>query len=162
MVYVVTRGDGPRKEDVEARRVITQNRATIEKLADHLTGGGGAWRQRLRPPVAPAEEARTGRSAATPSRTREPRPYIRISANDRVVVVDLETSRQLAFLGEIRGGRGARRFVLATAANGFFSPLAAEQCAALGDCDGQPLPDEAAEERLKVDLAGRLGFDGSG
>lgn len=161
MVHVISPRDGPRREDVEARRVIAENRATIEKFADHLTGGG--WRQRLRPPAVPAEEpSRSARSVATPSRSGVPQPYVRISANGRVVVVDLGSGRQLAFLGEIRGGRGTRRFVLATAGNGFFSPLAEAESAALGAFDGTPLPDEAAEERLKADIAARLGFDGSG
>jgi hypothetical protein len=159
MVYVISPRDGPRREDVEARRVIADNRATIEKLADHLTGGG--WRQRLRPPAAPAEAPRSTRPAV-PSRSGAPQPYVRISVNGRVVVVDLASGRQIAFLGEVRGGREGPRFVLATAENGFFSPLADEESAALRPLDGTPLPDEAAEERLKAAVAGRLGFDGSG
>jgi len=164
MVTVITKRDGPRREDVVAKRLIAENRPTIERLADRLTGGGD-WRERLKPPSPPSEEACAASfvsMSSAPARRTEPRPYVRISANGRVVVVDAETSRQTAFLGEIRGGRGDRRFVLATADNGFFAPVEDALREALCACDGTPVPDEDAEDRLAADVARLLGFAAEG
>ena len=39
MVDIISKRDGPRREDVAARRVLQENRGTIHKMMDHLTGG---------------------------------------------------------------------------------------------------------------------------
>ncbi len=126
MVYIITKNDGPRKEDVAARKLIENNRSTIERLANHLSrrpvagdqagalGAASSWTEPERDTVAGYQP--TGRSTST-------RPYVRISPNNRVVVVDEETSRQVLFLGELRRGPEGERFRLATRENGFFDPL---------------------------------------
>ncbi|MEO0763465.1 MAG: hypothetical protein AAFZ09_16945, partial [Pseudomonadota bacterium] len=77
----------------------------------------------------------------------------------RVVVVDYETSRQMHFLGELRVADGQRRFVLATAANGFFSPVDAEVAAALADLDGAVLGPARDEARLAREIGAQLGIE---
>ncbi|TIN30893.1 MAG: hypothetical protein E5Y25_33040, partial [Mesorhizobium sp.] len=39
MVEIISKRDGSRREDAAMKRLIEQNRATITRLADHLTGG---------------------------------------------------------------------------------------------------------------------------
>ncbi|MDQ0475096.1 hypothetical protein [Labrys wisconsinensis] len=159
MVHIISKRDGPRREDVAARRFIQSNRATIEGLADRLTGG--RWREMRKPPAPPQPEA-SGRLWFTPPAAPQPaRPYLRISPNGRVVVMDLASGRQLQFLGQIGGGR-ERRFVLALREHGFFDPLDEDLRAALADLDGMALPDEAAEDRLKESLSARLGLEAPG
>ncbi|MEO1512507.1 MAG: hypothetical protein AAFU70_10560, partial [Planctomycetota bacterium] len=89
----------------------------------------------------------------------EARPYVRISPNRRVVVVDLETNRQMHFLGERRVSDGQRRFVLATADNGFFSPVEAEVAAALADLDGAVIGPARDEAKLAREIGVQLGID---
>ncbi len=40
MVDIFSNRDGPRLEDVKARRVLTENAGTIRKLADQISNGG--------------------------------------------------------------------------------------------------------------------------
>ena len=87
-----------------------------------------------------------------------PRPYVRISPNDRVVLADHATGRQLDFLGQIRRDGGARRFVLAIRANGFFAEVAADRASSLGDLDGVQLTADFGEDRLAADIGSRLGI----
>jgi len=83
---------------------------------------------------------------------------VRISPNNRVVVADEDTGRQVHFLGELRRIDGRRRFVLATAENKFFSPLDPDLVAALADLDGTDVAGGAAERALSEGIASRLGF----
>jgi hypothetical protein len=159
VVYIITKNDGPRKEDVAAKKFIESNRATIDRLANHLSGG--RWqdikqaRKARAPVVEPARKSFAGYAPA--GRSTSTRPYVRISPNNRVVVVDEETSRQVLFLGEFRQSAAGRYFRLATRENGFFDPLDDDLRGLLSNLDGLVLPEEA-EERFKHELATRLGF----
>src|SRR5262245_22001860 len=116
MVEIISKRDGPRKEDVAAKRFIEKNRATIKGIADHLTGG--RWQQ-SRNPVPAARPQPSGKLWYTPaSRPPQSEPYVRISLNGRVVVADLATGRQLHFIGELRGEKQSRHLALATSQNG--------------------------------------------
>ena len=88
----------------------------------------------------------------------EARPYVRISPNNRVVVVDEETGRQMHFVGELRRVEGRRRFALATRENRFFSPVEGGIAAALTDLDGREVAGTMAERALADEIAARLGF----
>ena len=156
MVDIISKRDGPRREDVAAKKVLQENRGTIHKMMDHLTGG---QLRSLRQP-APAPEAEgliihTGR--ATDARDQVS-PYIRISVNGRVVVADRETSRQLHFLGELRGPRRGQRFVLATKENGFFALVEDHLKELLDEFDGREISRDFAEEDLIEALTERLGL----
>ncbi|MGI9503393.1 MAG: hypothetical protein ACR2RE_10110, partial [Geminicoccaceae bacterium] len=87
------------------------------------------------------------------------RPYVRISMNGRVVVADQETSKQLHFLGEIRGPRRSQIFVLATKENGFFARVEDELKEKLADLDGRPLTSDFSEDDLIGILTERLGIE---
>ncbi|MEM8952386.1 MAG: hypothetical protein AAGC99_24015, partial [Pseudomonadota bacterium] len=84
--------------------------------------------------------------------------YVRISVNGRVVVADQETSKQLHFLGEIRGPRRSQHFVLATRENGFFALIEEELGTKLADLDGSAITSEFSEDDLIGTIAERLGI----
>lgn len=156
MVDIISKRDGPRREDVAAKRVLQENRGTIHKMMDHLTGG--QLKSMQQKPAAPEPEGliiHTGR--ATDARDTV-RPYVRISINGRVVVADQDTSRQLHFLGEIRGPRRNQRFVLATKENGFFALIEDELKEQLADLDGCEVSRDFSEDGLILTITERLGM----
>jgi hypothetical protein len=157
VVDIISKRDGPRREDVAAKRVLHENRGTIHKMMDHLTGGQlSSGRQKPAPDPDPkrliihAGRASDARGTA--------RPYVRISINGRVVVADRETSRQLHFLGEIRGPRRQQRFVLATRENGFYALVEDELKDRIADLDGRDVANDFSEDDLIDTLTDRLGF----
>ena len=143
-----------RREDVAARQLIDRNRGTIERLADHLTNGAYSASRQPRPE--PQPEGLIIHALGGPPPLDKPSPYVRISANDRVVLADAETGRQLAFLGELRRVDGVRRFVLATTANGFFAALDGDMAARLASLDGRALGRDYVEAQLAADIGARL------
>ncbi|GAB4065582.1 hypothetical protein GCM10028812_09950 [Ancylobacter sonchi] len=162
LVYIFTKSDEPRKEDVAAKKMIEKNWGTIDRLANQISGGRWQDLKKARTSNTPIAEfdrksfigyVSTGRSVST-------RPYVRISLNNRVVVVDEETNRQVLFLGEIRRRPQGRVFCLATRANGFFDPAADEVLEALAELDGCLLREDEVDEPFKQELAARLGFAG--
>jgi len=161
VVHIISKRDGPRREDVEAKRVIQQNRGTIEKLANHLSAGRyGEMRKAAAEPVATEVFQKSLHSGYTPgSQPAVSRPYVRISPNNRVVVADVASGRQLHYLGELRGPRNAQRFVLATRENGFHAALDEDLGERLADLDGREMAADDAEAALKRDIADRLGID---
>ena len=156
MVDIISKRDGPRREDVAARRVLQENRGTIHKMMDHLTGGQlKSQAQRTPTPEPEGLIIHSGRVIDS----REPaRPYVRISVNGRVVVADQETSKQLHFLGEIRGARRSQHFVLATKENGFFALIDNELGTKLADLDGCSITSAFSEDDLIDALTKRLGI----
>jgi hypothetical protein len=155
MVDIISKREGPRREDLAARRLIEQNRGAIRQLADQLTGG------RLAAAPAPTAEPGTKglivHAVGAARAIRDPKPFVRISPNNRVVVVDADSGRQMHHVGEIRRADGVRRFVLATKANGFFTPVAAEISGALAVLDGTRIGNDYTEERLAAEIGERLG-----
>ncbi|MBS7537556.1 hypothetical protein [Ancylobacter lacus] len=159
-MYVFTKNDGPRNEDVAAKQMIEKNWGTIDRLANQISGG--RWqdiKQARAAKTSVAEYDRKSFVGYVPTARREAmQPYIRISLNNRVVVVDGDTNRQVLFLGEIRYRPHGRVFCLATRANGFFDPAADEVLEALADLDGCVLDASEGDEPFKQELAHRLGF----
>ena len=154
MVDIISRRDGPRREDEAARRVLRDNRGTIHKMMDHLSGGQLSSSQPK--PAAPEPEGliiHTGRASDPREATR---PYVRISVNGRVVVADQDTSRQLHFLGEIRGPRRDQRFMLATEANGFYALIEDHLREKLADLDGRRIAGDFSEDDLVAVITDRL------
>jgi len=147
------------RQDAEARSLIERNRGTIERLADQISGGGYSASRRAA--AAPTEPAAAGLIISDLGARRvaeEPKPYVRISPNRRVVVVDETTSRQMHHLGEIRRVEGRPTFVLATRANGFFSAVDADIAGRLAPLDGAPLQGERSEAALTGEIAALLGY----
>lgn len=157
MVHIISKRDGPHREQAAAKDFVQKNRAKINALANHLTGG--RW-QELRNPTPPPQPQPSGKLWYTPpGRPREAEPYVRISLNGRVVIADLASGRQLHFVGELRGKGQSRYLALATRENGIFDPLDEGIRKVLADLEGVIVPDETFEARLEQVIAGRLGLD---
>lgn len=160
MTYIISKRDGPRREDVAAKDFLRKNRAKIDAIANHLTGGN--WSE-LRNPAPPTEPLPSGKLYMTPAaRPTEAEPYVRISINGRVVIADLASGRQLHFVGELRGDGQARHLALGTRENGMFGAMDSDLYGALADLEGMSVPDEAHEQRLEQIIADRLGFKAIG
>ena len=156
MVDIISKRDGPRREDVAAKRLLNENRGVIHKMVDHLTGG--QLKSQAPRPAAPEEKSLIVHAPRTIESRGAERPYVRVSVNGRVVVADQETSRQLHFLGEIRGPRRSQRFVLATRENGFFALIDDALAETLADLDGRPVDRDFSEDDLALTIAERLGI----
>jgi len=158
VVEIISKRDGPRREDVRARRLIEENRGTIRKLADHLSGGRFSESQKPKPAPEPEPDGRIVHAVGTTRPDMQAEPYVRISPNDRVVLVDFATGRQMHHLGDLRRRDGARRFVLATRENGYFSPVEESLATALADLDGTTLDRARTARTLADEIGTRLGI----
>jgi len=157
MVEIISKRDGPRREDVQVKRLIEQNRSTITRIADQISGGGySASRQPRQQPKAEGLIIHVGGSAAT---TTEASPSIRVTMNGRVISKDQNTGRQLHHIGDVRNRNGEQVFVLATKDNGFFSPVDDAIAEALTELDGSRLTATYTEEQLAADISAKLGID---
>lgn len=158
MVDIFSKRDGPRREDAAARHLIEANRDKITRLADQLTSGGYSAGKAAQAAPAPMPEGRTRfHVLGSPQGQAEAQPYVRISVNNRVVVADAGTGRQLHFLGELRRRDGQTRFVMASAQNGFFSPLDPELASLIADLDGRVVDRSFSEKDLALALSRHLG-----
>jgi hypothetical protein len=160
-VDISKRPGSQRREDVAARALIERNRGAIERLADQISNGAYSARKAAAraPAAAPAPSGLiVSDLGAAPRRSDAPRPYVRISPNRRVVVVDETTSRQMHHLGELRRVDGRLAFVLATRENGFFSPLDAALADRLAPLDGTALDAGRTEAGLAAELGALLGY----
>lgn len=156
MVDIISKRSGPRKEDVQIRQILSENRATITRLADHLSGGG--YSASKRPKSTPqAQNLVIVHGPATMS-DAPPAPHIRVSPNGRVVMMDQNSGRQLHHLGDLRRIEGTMRFYLATTANGYIAPLDAGIAQNLGALDKQALNASYSEEDLAAAIEAALGL----
>ena len=155
MIEIISKQDGPRREDVAMKRLLQENRGTIGQLKKALTGGG------VSAPVIAVPTPEAVRSFGYRRLGRAPGgvAYLRFSRNGRVVTVDTDTGRQVHHLGDLRGAGAGRRFVLATADNGYFAPLDPAVAEALAGLDRLAVADDEAETALKGEIASRLGLD---
>lgn len=154
MVEIISKSDGPRREDAAARHYLRENASTIHKIAQQLSGG----RLRSAPDPGPAPAGAANKARSAPRRASDSQPYTKISLNGRVVAIDLNSGRQLHHLGEFRGVGSSRRFYLAVARNGFYALLDEPIAEALLDLDQQPTLDAAEEEALARAIDARLGY----
>jgi hypothetical protein len=156
MVEIISKSDGPRREDAELRKILTENRTTITKIADHLSNG--AYSARKQPKQAPKAQGLIFHDLSPTTAAEPPRPQVRVSLNGRVIVVDENTSRQMHHVGEIRSRNGVEFFALATRDNGFYAPVDDEIAQALSELDHIELTNPDAEEQLAADIGSRLGI----
>jgi hypothetical protein len=140
----------------EAQQLIERNRATITKIADQLSMG--AYSASKQPVPEPRAQGLIIHVLDRSRSTDTPVPYVRISPNDRIVLADQVSGRQLEFLGQIRRHSEGRRFALAIKANGFFSELTGEVAAKLVPLDGKELSVEYGEEALAAEIGRLLGL----
>lgn len=157
---IFSKRDGPRAEDVKAKRFISENAGTIRKLADQISGGGFTKMQQdqARRREEPKPDGLIIHDMKAPSKSDAPEPYVKVSLNNRVVLADRSNGRQLHMLGEIRGNSFARRFVLATKANGFFSPLDDEVAQVIAELDEVEISKSFSDTELAKLLSERLGI----
>lgn len=160
MVDIISKKDGPRKEDVALKKFLRENNKTITGLADRLTMGGYSnSKKAASQPQAPSPSNDKKYFILSPhDNAGPPEPYVRISINGRVVIVDDRTSKQMAFLGEIRRTDQGRIFMLATRENKFFSPADEELTTQLEELDHIEMNDDQTEEWLKQQLSDKLGI----
>jgi hypothetical protein len=155
---IFSKKSGPRAEDVQARKYLQSNWGTIEKLADTLSGGkySADKARRAAPPSQPKGLIIVDQ--AGPRVADDPEPYLRISSNGRVVVADAHSGVQMQFLGQLKRTDGAVRFVLASAENGFISPLQPDVQAMIEDLEGKVINRGYSEEDLAKEIKTRLGI----
>lgn len=155
---IFSKKSGPRAEDVQARQHLQRNWGTIEKLADTLSGGKYSADKAKRAAPPPQPDGLIIVDQARPRLADAPEPYLRISANGRVVVADIHSGIQVHFLGQLKRVDGAVRFLLASAENGFISPLAPDLQVKIEDLAGQVINRDYSEGDLARDLKSRLGI----
>ena len=156
MIEIISKRDGPRREDVQVKRLIEQNRPTIERIADQISGGGySASRKPRQQPKAEGLIIHVGGGSPVAA---EASPSIRVTMNGRVISVDRNTGRQLHHIGDIRQRGGEQVFVLATKQNGFFAPVDDSVAQPLVELDGLRLDATLTEEQLAADIAEKLGI----
>lgn len=162
MVEIISKRDGPRREDERARHLINQNRTTITRLADQLTQGGYSAGKAARAagPVAPEPEGKIIRhfGAYGSGKPEDGDVRVKVSVNNRVIVYDGDTGRQLRLLGEIRWQGETRYFALATKDNGFLSGLPPNVLDPIEELDGQIIDKACPEDLLAAEIARRLGY----
>ncbi|RWB07658.1 MAG: hypothetical protein EOS07_03100 [Mesorhizobium sp.] len=157
MVEIISKRDGPRREDAQVKRLIEQNRSTIVRLADQISGGGySASRKPRQQPKAEGLIIHVGGGAVP---VAEGKPSIQVTMNGRVISKDRNTGRQLHHIGDIRDRGGDQVFVLATKQNGFFSPVDEIVAEALADMDGSRLAATYTEGQLAFDIGAKLGIN---
>jgi len=155
---IFSKKTGPRAEDAQARQHLQRNWGTIEKLADTLSGGKYSADKARRAAPPPQPEGLIIVDQARPRVADDPEPYLRISTNGRVVVADANSGVQVHFLGQLKRVDGAVRFLIASAENGFFSPLDPELQTKIEDLAGRTVNRDYPEEELARDLKQRLGI----
>jgi hypothetical protein len=151
---IISKKSGPRREDEQAKRHLQQNWGTITKLADTLSGGKySAGKVKKETPKA---QGLIFVDQAPRRVVDNPEPYLRISANGRVVIADRNTGVQLYFLGQLKRVNGQVQFIIATAENGFITPLDAELFDQIADLAGKVVNRDYTEVDLEENLKTRL------
>jgi hypothetical protein len=153
---IYSKKSGPRAEDAKAKHHIQRNWGTIEKLADTLSGGKYSQNKARKAAPPPQPKGLIIVDQAPPRKAEVPVPYLRISANGRVVIADTNSGVQMHFLGQLKRIDGAVRFVLATAANGFISPLAEDIHDKIADLANLTVNRSYSEDDLARDIKTRL------
>ncbi len=153
---IFSKKSGPRAEDQQAKQHLARNWGTIEKLADTLSGGKYSADKAKKAAPGPQAQGLIIVDQARPRLPDVPVPYLRISPNGRVVLADTSSGVQLHFLGQLKRINGAVQFVIATAENGFFSPLSPELHDKIADLANRTLNCDYSEGDLGQDIRTRL------
>ena len=154
---IISKRSGPREEDKHAKENLRRNWGTIEKLADQISGGSySANKARTAAAAEPQKSGLIFVDQAARRSTDDAEPYLRISVNGRVVLADRNSGLQLHFLGELKRRNGEVRFVVATAANGYISPLDPDLEERIGGLANQLVDRSYDEDDLFQDLSVRL------
>lgn len=158
MVDIISRKSGPRREDVEARRTINKNWPTISRLADQISSGGYS---RSRKALADAKKTPEPLQSnlhivGGSSKELEAEPMVRVSMNNRVIVMDVRSGKQLQYLGALRFQGQQKYFALATSDNDFFATVDDETEQKLADLDGVVIESEDVQDKFIQVIKNRL------
>lgn len=156
MVDIISKRDGPRREDVPLKKLIEQNRGIITRLADQISGG--SYSASKKPRSEPQAEGLTIHIGSSQRTDAEILPTIRVRPNGRVIAMDFNSGRQLHHIGDLRRRDEADVFVLATKTNGFIAPVDESIAQSLAEFDGTRLDVTYTEERLAADIGLKLGI----
>lgn len=158
---IFSKKDGPRAEDVKAKRMISENLPTIRKLADQFSDGGFTRmrQQQAQRKQEPKPEGKLIFDMKVRLNSEVQEPYIKVSINNRVVLADKKSARQIQLIGEIRGNFMSKKLVLATQENGFISPLDKEMHEAIGHLDGIEITRDYSADDLAATLEQLLRLD---
>ncbi|GAB0117814.1 hypothetical protein [Acidisoma sp. 7E03] len=156
MVDILSKRSGPRREDAQIKRIISENQGTITRLADHLSSG--AYSASRKPKQQPQPRNLVIVHGPATASDAPPSPYVRVSPNGRVVVMDGNTGRQLHHLGDLRGVEGRTCFRLATSGNGYIAPLDGALASALAALDGKALEPGESDARFAARVEAALGL----
>jgi len=158
MVDIISKRKGPRREDVAARRVISENWPTISRLADQFSNGGYSRSRQASTTTKdePAPDDLRIHIMGEGPAALEPEPIVRVSRNHRVIVMDARSGRQLQFLGTLRFQGGQKYFSLATAQNHYVSTIDAETELKLGDLNGVVIESDEIEAAFVLAITERL------
>ena len=149
---IFSKKNEPYREDVQAKRLISENKATIHKLADVFSNGAYSASQRAK-----AKTAQKPEESIAPSRFHilgagkapsKPEPYVKVSLNGRFVLADGSTGKQLNLLGQYKFRNGQKYFCLATEENGFISPVDLDTETALKPLDGVVVENSTIESKV--------------
>jgi hypothetical protein len=151
-----SRFSATKPEDKRAKEHLQRNWGTIEKLADTLSGGKYSQDKARKAAPPPQAQGLIIVDQAAPRKPDEAVPYVRVSLNGRVVLADSNTGVQLAFLGEIKRFNGERCFFIATAENGFISPLEPEIVEKIADLALRVINRAYPDDELADDIKARL------
>jgi len=157
---IFSKRDGPRREDVQAKRLISENSHVIKKLADQISGGGYTAMQQAKVQMqqTPQPEGLMIHDLGVATTATDVEPYVKVSLNNRVVLACLNSGKQIQLLGEIRGGFAGKVFVLATAERKFYSPVDGEMLEALRHLDGVEIHRGFDEKALAGAIEASLGL----
>ncbi|MBM7047267.1 hypothetical protein [Rhizobium lusitanum] len=159
MVDIISKRDGPRREDAPLRQLINNNRGIITQLADHLSGGN--YSASKKPQIAPQTKGLIIHVGGARPASAEISANVRVTRNGRVIIMDMNSARQLHHIGDIRRRDGTDIFFLATKGNGFLAPVDETIAEPLSAIDGVCLDTTYTEERLAADIGARLGISHS-
>jgi hypothetical protein len=158
---IISKRSGPREEDKRGKAHVQKNWGTIEKLADQISGGGySSNKARIKAKnEGPKASGLIFVDQAARPRVDVAEPYLRISLNGRVVLVDKNSGIQLHFLGQIKRQNGVVRFQIATKANGYIAPLDPDLEALIVNLANKPLDRSYTEADLSRDIKTCLSVD---
>lgn len=151
---IFSKREGPRAEDVKAKRLISENMPVIRKLADQLSGGGYTRmrQQEAKRREPPKLDGLMIYDLKASVRNDVADPYVKVSLNNRVVLADKSSGLQIQMLGEIRGNFMSKKLVLATKENGFLSPLDDDLYGLLKHLEGVEITRDFTEKDLANEL----------
>ncbi len=168
MVDIISKKKDPRREDVVAKRLINNNWSTISRLADQISNGGYSKSRQASSKAVNSNKADSRKDEKNASvgssihlmggacKAATPEPVVKISINNRVIVMDARSGKQIQFLGEIRFQNKQKYFSLATKENGFFSPVDEETELSLAALNGVIIESDDIQEAFLAAIKNRL------